>query len=132
MEKITLYPKITVFRNALSDPNKIMDLLKKSESFTEDNYLFKPWEDWYGFGGFMNLPMINNSDPMLLDEINTYFLDQKNFLDEVARLYYQCKEEYVKEWDFSLPNWHINGISICKYNPSDHKRYAMKFHTDYN
>lgn len=133
MNKISLYPKVNVYQNSLSDPKKFIDLLKKSETFTEDNYFFKPWEDWYGFGSFMNIGMPNPSDVLLLTTEDEYEKTQKDFIEEIRHIFFNYVEQYKEEWDFNLPNWHPNGISICKYDETkNHHRLAMNYHTDYN
>ncbi|NDF29895.1 MAG: 2OG-Fe(II) oxygenase [Nitrososphaeria archaeon] len=131
MNKIEIYPRVTVYKNTLPKHKEYTDLLRKSEK-EEPKHFFKEWSDWYGFGTMMNLPMNNPGDPYQVDSDDEYALLQKDFLQAITDAYYACTADYVMSNSIQLPNWVNNGISICKYwiSPEQNKM-AMHYHTDY-
>lgn len=137
MEKITLYPRINVYQNAIPNHKEFVDLLKRSE-IEKPAHLFTGWEDWYGFGIMMNLGMTNshdysndwNGNP--LDLTNEYAQKQSNFLKTLDEVFYTVTKDYIDEYDIKLPNWHPSGFSICKYKETEQENHlAMHYHTDY-
>ena len=46
MNKITLYPRVNVYRNAIPKHKDYVDLLEKSQ-LKEPKHLFNGWSDWY-------------------------------------------------------------------------------------
>jgi hypothetical protein len=131
MKKIEIYPKVIVYKNTIPRHKEYLELLKKSEN-EPPRYFFDTWEDWYGFGNMMNLPMNKKEDRYAVDSEEDYAVLQKDFLQDVTDAYYRCTEDYIKEHGVVLPNWVNNGISICKYTQTKHDGpYAMLYHTDY-
>jgi len=131
VNKIEIYPRVTVYKNALPDWEKYLNLLKRSES-EDPRYFFEGWDDWYGLGTMMNLPMKNRYVEYPLESGDEYEMLQKEFLENLTEAYYKCTEDYVIANQISLPNWVNNGISICKYFITpDHSDMAMSYHTDY-
>lgn len=129
-KKIIIYDGLVVYKNMLPNFKEHLELLKESKKFQKINYYFKPWEDWYGFGDMMNIGL----DPLTQKfyEDSKYKEDQIKFINALRNAFYKCTYDYVKEWNFSLPNWVGNGLSICKYTPTNHKGpYAMLYHTDF-
>ena len=133
MEKEIIYPRVVVYKNLLPEANKYVDLLKYSET-QDPKYHFLKWDDWYGFGDFMNIGM---PDKDLINELNNetedeYEINQINFIKKMSEVFFDVTEDYIKEYEISLPNWKAGGLSICKYNPTqDDIDYAMFYHTDY-
>lgn len=128
MNKIEIYPRVVVYKNTLPRWKEYINLLKQSET-EQPKYFFAEWQDWYGFGTMMNIPM---SDEYPIDTDDSYALLQKDFLEQVTKTYHECTEDYKKTYGIDLPNWVNNGLSICKYNETeDHKTMAMHYHTDY-
>jgi hypothetical protein len=131
VNKIEIYPKVTVYKNALPDWEKYLNLLKRSEK-EDKNHFFEDWQDWYGLGTMMNLPMRNRHVGYDIESEDEYGLAQKEFLENLTEAYYKCTEDYVISNEISLPSWVNNGISICKYFISpEHRDMAMSYHTDY-
>ncbi len=131
MKKIEIYPKVIVYKNMLPRWKEYVELLKESEKRSPE-HLFKEWQDWYGFGGMMNLSMNRPETEYAIDSNDRYALLQKDFLTDVTNAYYQCTEDYVMTNEISLPNWVNNGISICKYwETQKDNTMAMHYHTDY-
>ena len=132
MEKVSIYPKVNLYRNAIPNLDEIMKTVKRSESNEKPSYHFEEWKDWYGFGIFMGIPMPAKGKSVPTDPKNEYAMGQKLFIDSISEAYYNCTQDYIDEWDYQLPNWHNMGISLCKYNDSSAERdYAMHYHTDW-
>lgn len=131
MNKLEIYPRVIVYKNTLPRWKEYIDLLKESETRGPE-YLFKEWQDWYGFGTMMNLSMNRPETEYTVDGDDKYALLQKDFLTDVTNAYYACTEDYVKTNNIELPNWVNNGISICKYwETAEQNEMAMHYHTDY-
>lgn len=131
MNKIEIYPRVVVYKNMLPRWKEYIALLKRSE-VEPPRYLFKDWEDWYGFGNMMNLPMNDPGHPYITNSADEYAKLQSDFLQDITNVYYQVTSDYVSEYEISLPSWVNNGISICKYNESPKENiFAMHYHTDY-
>jgi hypothetical protein len=131
MNKLEIYPRVIVYKGMLPKWKEYTELLKKSEN-SEPKYLFNEWQDWYGFGTMMNLPMNNPETPYAIDSEDGYALLQKDFLETITNAYYACTSDYIKSNNIKLPNWVNNGISICKYWVSPPSNtMAMHYHTDY-
>lgn len=131
MNKIEIYPKVIVYKNNLPRWKEYIGLLKKSESESA-KYYFKEWQDWYGFGTMMNLPMNRQGQDYVVDSNDEYALLQRDFLNDVTKAYYECTEDYINTYNVQLPNWVNNGLSICKYFESPKQNeMAMHYHTDY-
>jgi hypothetical protein len=130
-EKIVIYPKLVVYKNMLPKFKEHIDALKESYFPHNNNYYFRPWEDWYGLGDIMNLAL----DPLVekkFSEDNEYLNRQIDLINALRNAFYKCTYDYINEWNFDLPNWVANGISICKYNETKHDdKYAMTYHTDF-
>lgn len=137
INKITLYPRVNVYQNALPNHKDYVDLLEKSQSI-EPKHLFTEWEDWYGFGIMMNLGMTNNNEYYNdwqgnpLDLTDEYAKKQSDFLTMLDKVFYYVTKDYIDQYDIKLPNWHPSGFSICKYKEtSEDNSLAMHYHTDY-
>lgn len=55
-----------------------VELLKESEKRSPE-HLFKEWQDWYGFGSMMNLPMNRLETEYEIDSNDKYAVLQKDF-----------------------------------------------------
>lgn len=137
MEKIKLYNRVNVYKNAIPKAKEYTDLLKRSQ-VEPPKHLFKKWDDWYGFGLFMNLDQKVDKSYHLgyennpIDLTDEYAVQQVNFLNDIHDVYHKVTMDYVNEYKITLPNWHISGFSLSKYTetPEDHS-LAMHYHTDY-
>lgn len=137
MNKLILYPRINVYQNAIPNSNDFVDLLERSQKQNPE-HLFTGWEDWYGFGLMMNLGMTQthdysndwNGNP--LDLNNEYALKQSQFLKTLDDVFYLVTQDYIQQYQITLPNWHPSGFSICKYKETAQENHlAMHYHTDY-
>jgi len=137
VNKIVLYPRVTVYQNAIPKHSEYTDLLKRSES-KDPEHLFTGWEDWYGFGLMMNLGMTKDHEydsdweGNKLDLTDKYAVEQMNFLKDLDEVFHKVTKDYIEEYNIDLPNWHPSGFSICKYKETDPSNHlAMHYHTDY-
>lgn len=133
MEKQIIYPRVVVYKNLLPESSKYVDLLKYSET-QEPKYQFLKWDDWYGFGDFMNIGMPNEEEieDLVPNSDDEYELRQIEFIKKMSSVFFSVTKDYIEEYNIELPNWVPGGLSICKYNPTDHGiDYAMFYHTDY-
>lgn len=130
-EKIIIYPRLVVYKNMLPNFKEHIEVLKESYIPHENNYYFKQWEDWYGLGDIMNLGLDPLSEEKF-DQNDLYLNKQINLINALRNAFYKCTYDYVNYWNFELPNWVENGLSICKYNETRHNdKYAMVYHTDF-
>lgn len=136
LNKKIIYPRVVVYKNMIPNVKEFVELLKYSET-SEDSIIFKKWEDWYGFGDFMNIPMpqdinhISEEHKQYLDS-NGYEKKQLDFVNKIADVFFTTTKDYIDEYNIELPNWVSGGISICKYKiSSPDNQYAMHYHTDY-
>lgn len=137
MNKITLYPRVNVYQNAIPNHKQYVDLLEKSQS-EDSKHLFTGWDDWYGFGLMMNLGMTQDHkydkdwNGNSLDLTDEYAIKQMEFLTDLDNVFYSVTKDYIDQYSISLPNWHPSGFSICKYyETSEENHLAMHYHTDY-
>lgn len=131
IDKTELYPRVVVYKNTLPEFKKYIDLLKKSET-ENPQHLFTEWNDWYGFGTMMNLPMNQPGTPYEIESDDQYAKDQLEFVDNVRDLFYTVTQDYIDTYNIELPNWVPAGISVCKYfESSEDTALAMSYHTDY-
>lgn len=129
MNKITLYPRVNVYQNAIPRHKEFMGLLKESETRNPE-FLFKSWDDWYGFGKMMNLGM--QEDGYNINSEDQYYIKQKDFLKTLHEIFHTITYDYINEYKISLPNWNKSGFSICKYwETNTENDLAMHYHTDY-
>ncbi len=137
MDKVVLYPRVNVYKNAIPLHKEYIDLLEMSQS-KDPAHLFTGWEDWYGFGLMMNLGMTHDHeynhdwDGNPLDFSDEYAVKQSKFLKDLDNVFYSITKDYIDEYGISLPNWHASGFSICKYKETEPENHlAMHYHTDY-
>lgn len=153
MDKITVAPKIIVYKNMLKNPKNTLDFLKSTEAYTEKTGLFEPWRNWEAnwFGKITEIMTdgvlyeINDFDDeelkkqkIVLNEIRNVYID---VLNDYASIYKNDTDwpDFIKSWD-NFPNepWvYIKEIGILKYNSEQNEDMAnyplaMHYHTDYN
>lgn len=127
-----VYPKVNVYRNALSNHKDLLQILKESEKNIPEDSLFTEWKDWYGLGIMMNLGLPTNRKPTITNSNHPIIKDQEKFLNDVANIFFQTTDHYINEWDIDISGWQYSGLSVCKYNISrEDQELAMTYHTDY-
>jgi hypothetical protein len=114
--KQQLMPFVVLYKNALKDPDKILEIAKMSEKRENALKGETVWEDWYDFGIQAQFQKSSrNSDP----EIELF-----NTLDELINAGYS---EYIKEWVTE------ENLKIYRSNNHDHwKEVFGGIVTDWN
>lgn len=135
--KTVIYPRVNVYKNAIPNHKEFIELLELSQT-QEPSFLFKSWDDWYGFGLMMNLGMTkthkydNDWEGKPLDLSIDYAKRQSEFLETLDKVFNSVTKDYIDEYKITLPNWHPSGFSICKYKETSQENHlAMHYHTDY-
>jgi 2OG-Fe(II) oxygenase superfamily len=130
---IELYPNVEVYRDVLSDPQKMYEVMKESERTSEGKHFLKTWDPWAHFGTYTQKknPM-EISDDQQSDEM---FIKEKNFVEEVEAAYHLVLMDYVARHNIDLPEgWRFSGCSYSKYNPQINtldNKMTMQYHTDH-
>jgi hypothetical protein len=155
LEAIEIYPKIFVYKNLFKDISKSYKVLTDSLVETEDR-LFTPWTQWSIFGEYLApiLPDFNLSEKYgnvkNLKTKTQIQEDQKNFGIEMMENFYLVTEDYIKRNNINvdlnetsldedgntIPTWRWTGGTVGKYHitkkdASEHERYGMRYHSDY-
>lgn len=138
MEKIKLYDKVTVYRNGIKNVADHVKMLEDSEFSIGGKYNFSPWQDWYGIGSMMNIGMPDKNEDLMNSFSNDpHSLKQINFLKDASDAFFNCTEDYFKEYNIELPNWTPkptwakSGLSVCRYNITKNPEHlALEYHTD--
>jgi hypothetical protein len=141
IESFELYPEVIVYKNMIPNPEKLMDIFKRSENEeVEPNSLFQDWEGWFHFGTQMSFPWFpdlsmdqlkENMPPLILDDIKDGEREDEYVAKLISSVFYHASLDYIKRNNISFPNWQKMGIALCKYN-RDGKDYAMAYHTDFD
>jgi hypothetical protein len=141
LKKINIFPNVTVYKNLLPYIDKINQIVIDSETNErKEEDFFEPWQGWYHFGTQVSFPWIPDlSIEDLKKEIpqNNYKnIDKNEDVQEyvckaISSAFYIATMDYVKRNNIELPNWKKMGLTVCKYNISNHE-YAMSYHTDYS
>jgi hypothetical protein len=132
MKKIKLFDKVNVYQNALGNTEKYVELLKDSEFNLGGKYYFSEWKDWYSIGTMMNIPMPHKNFSVVEEYPDIpHAIKQKEFIDHISNCFYTFTEDYIKEYNITLPKWAHSGISICRYDETKNTDYfALEYHTD--
>lgn len=137
INKVVIYPRVIVYQNAIPKHKEYIELLELSQK-NKAEFLFKDWDDWYGFGLMMNLGMtrdhkyINDWDGNPIDLTKDYAKKQSDFLSDLDNVFHSVTKDYIDQYKITLPNWHSSGFSICKYKETAVENdLAMHYHTDY-
>ena len=121
IKKVVIYPRVIVYQNAIPNHKDYINLLEFSQK-NDPKFLFKSWDDWYGFGLMMNLGMTRDHkyesdwDGNPIDLSDEYAKKQSDFLLTLDNVFHSVTKDYISDYDIKLPNWHSSGFSICKYN----------------
>lgn len=144
-----IYPSIFVYNNVVQDPEKLYDLVARSESFSNGKYIFQDWVKWFVFGTFCSV--VENLD---IKDVKARFFDEEVFInelfiyEEITKATEKCVKDYCNRNNVKVPeNAYITAPNIAKYIRSewlddeemssmypaknDAKELVMQFHTDY-
>lgn len=122
------YPKIMVFRNAIKEPEKIVQELSK----------YRDWEKWYDIGeqiifnpmNFLRFEKFPNEEEWKKTyNQNEERLGPKEILDVVNTLeesFFESTEYYSKNYNLKLPNWLHGASNILRYEGRNPKREEIE------
>lgn len=138
MEKIKLYDQVNVYRNGIQNVQDHVKLLEDSEFNVGGTNYFSEWLDWYGIGSMMNIGMLNKGQSLTNEYTgNKHAESQIKFMEDSAKAFYECTEDYFQEYGIELPDWDPkpswsrSGLSVCRYNITKNPEHlALEYHTD--
>ena len=142
LESIQIFPEAIVYKNLIPNPDKILEIIKSTESDKRDSdSVFEKWVGWFHFGTQVSFPWIPRKTMEELrsgdmpEIINRGILDGEHPEEYVAKVmtsaFYNATLDFIDKNKIELPNWNSMGLTVCKYN-RDGKDYAMSYHTDYD
>ena len=132
LEYVELYPKVDVYRNVLSDPQKLYETMKKSEQTSEGKHYLRSWDPWAHFGTYSQA-----KDPAEIKDAleDAMFIEEKDFADQVQKAYDLVLNDYIERHGIELqPGWHFSGCSFSKYKDQVdvlNNKMTMQYHTDF-
>jgi hypothetical protein len=147
--KISVFPKVSVYKKCLDDVDVMFDIVKKTESYSEKTHLFSPWNEWLGnwkgkacqvdSGRYTEI--IGDDEDAVLQRhfiknvFETFDAVSKDYLDQYANT--DGWPEYIVDWDTENKSvWNEAGISFLRYDsPTEEQTIhslAMNYHTDTN
>lgn len=112
-----IYPRIMVFRNAISNINEIIDQLSK----------FSKWDPWYDIGEqiiFNSMMSHRFNEFPTRKEWETSFLQLQNKLDPKSLenlintfedIFFETTKYYTEHYHCNKPNWVHYGSNILRY-----------------
>ncbi len=132
-----LYPKIHLYKNLIPNPEKLVEILKESESKPGSSKIFFDWVPWSRFGTYLNQTPIPE---VILTEIPESERDEKfyyeyNYAKIIWNAFNTATNHFLNEHGVTKgDNWVIMGPSYSRYfydnNPRSHKD-VMTHHTDF-
>ena len=139
-DKKEIYKNIFVYKNQFKDVGKTLDIIKKSESQTED-LSFGKWKPWGDFGSISKANFEPSKDQA--NDNSQYSLDQKEILEEIREIYLNVSKDYmlmchdsvtwphfVNNLDLESEKWMMGSIDVLKHFENPKKNIAMHYHTD--
>jgi hypothetical protein len=130
---VELYPKIDVYRNVLSDPSELYEIMNKSEKTSEGKYFLKTWDPWAHFGTYTQ----KKHQGEITEDIKSeeMFIKEKKFVEDIEEAYNKVILDYVARHKIELPEgWHFSGCSYSKYHAKIdtlQNNMTMQYHTDH-
>lgn len=133
------YPKITIYKNLISNPQKAVEILKRAESDPSSS-LFNGWSDWYTFGTNCDTFQIGYERDGDMSTIHAWNIqteqhqEEYDFFIETINAFMESTKLYMQKYNFEKPkDWFFMGPSYCKYNPDSGitEELAMHYHSDF-
>ena len=143
MKKKDLFPKISVYRDYISNLNEIVDLIKKSEQENFVSSFIAPWKQWSNLGKMSESPSIYlfQNSSIDISEEKIYFNILK-YSETIKKIIHEYINQWknVGDWKFDPKNWTIGEYeSSLRYTSTTYLMYdtskpnariAMAYHTD--
>lgn len=101
LNKVTVMPQVVIYKGLLKNTDKILDVLKKSQSdFTEKSF-FPEWQDWSpgnnNPGSIVTVDVFKNS--MEISENDSEIaVEQKNVSSKIYEAFHIAKDDFLKDW----------------------------------
>lgn len=136
-------PLARVYKNLLPNVDKILNILKESESNPEGFEIFNSWRTWNDLGTMSPGGLPNFSKFDAYDNGKRYFLEQertpeKEALFEIHKAYYLSLDHYMQDKEeIAQIETSPDGPSFYKYDhtlpaPTFYTpEYSMNYHTDF-
>lgn len=155
-EKIVVLPGVVIYKKMLKDVDKIMDIIKKTESYTEKTHIIDPWGAWAGNwkGGSTQ---VRAAREQKINGTDTDAMDQKFMMERIFETYYAAFNDFLEnhavnkrewlpfitDWDFTNKSKWIDAweLTFLRYDTNDSHEHkpetgrwdlAMNYHTDTN
>jgi len=132
LEHIELLPEVIVYRNVLKDPQRLYEIMKKSEESSEGKYFLKTWDPWSHFGTYTQ---IKHGPELETAESGQQFEDEKYLSQCVNEAYDKSISHYINKYNVNLPeSARYSGCSYSKYfDQIDqfNNNMTMQYHTDF-
>lgn len=138
--KKEIYKNVFVYKNQFKDIKKTLDVIKKSESQTE-NFSISAWKPWGEFGMIAKANFRPTKEQ--IEDKSQHSLDQKEIISEIREIYLSVSKDYMSEcgnsvdWphfvnnlDLESERWIPGSIDLLKHFENPTKNIAMHYHTD--
>ena len=141
-----IFPKVLIYKNIFSSPEKITKILKESSLEPEESFYFKDWSQWGGFDSsvifgkyvLMIGKDFNNKKHLLSGEEKDLYLkkarEEFSIIIEVVKGFFAATNHFMKKYDIKKgESWTHTPPSFCRYMPNNDldNELFMQFHTDY-
>lgn len=146
-----IYPKIIVYKNTISDIDKLYNLVRKFESYSAGRFFMKEWTKWFVFGRYSSFKSFEE----VLEDSYSHLSNCLYSASEKEAMLMLLKEEsefynaivlsntfvlghYISKFEVKLPpKSFMTTPNVAKYDcdidygRGKENRMAMQFHTDY-
>ena len=155
--KLTVFPRVTVYQNLLQDVDKVLKIVKKSESNKNNKYMFNNWTSWRANWDGMSMHTEKDITDFTPSKDQEY-LDQEFLHSRLSEAYSFAYKDYfkdypensgvwpdiIKDWNFeNNMRWTKSGITFLKYFQDNEElkkhdpenglyHLSMNYHTDTN
>lgn len=136
-----IYPKVFIYRNIFSNPNKIREILDKAAKDPDKSFFFKDWAQWGGydsptiFGQYVLSLGEGFKKETITTEDRQTISEELFVMVEVIKSFFATTNHYMKYWNIQKSDdWRHTPPSFCRYIPTDaipENNLFMQFHTDY-
>lgn len=139
LEYSKLDDRVYVYKNLISDPYKLVEILKKTEQNPEESFFFNGWDQWSVFGTY-----VTPTKGYVEQQDSEDFLLEQTYRDMVEEAFQKSTTHFLNSHGLKVEDsWITMGPSYCKYdyhtadetfNIKDDPqigKLSMLYHTDY-
>lgn len=139
IEYFLLHDKVIVFKNLLPNVEKMVDVLKRSEDFSDKSMIFADWQPWATFGKYIYMVgSVDQDKESMSDEQRIIFEEELAVYKKVQEAFYISTNYWLKTFGYQKEDdWFIQGPSFSRYfmkdktSPGYVDGPAMFYHTDF-